>query len=90
MVSLFAQGLRNRLAKSNVDVVTIKPGFVDTPMTAEFDKSGLLWAKPEQIAAGIIKAMQKGKGEVYLPWFWWGIMLIIKHIPEAIFKRLSL
>jgi decaprenylphospho-beta-D-erythro-pentofuranosid-2-ulose 2-reductase len=90
MVTIFLQGLRNRLAKSNVDVVTIKPGFVDTPMTAEFDKSGPLWAKPEQIAAGIIKAMQKGKGEVYLPWFWWGVMLIIKHIPEAIFKRLSL
>lgn len=90
MVSIFAQGLRNRLAKSNVDVVTIKPGFVDTPMTAEFDKSGPLWAKPEQVAAGIIKAMQKGKGDVYLPWFWWGIMQIIKHIPEAIFKRLSL
>jgi decaprenylphospho-beta-D-erythro-pentofuranosid-2-ulose 2-reductase len=90
MVTIFLQGLRNRLAKSNVDVVTIKPGFVDTPMTAEFDKSGPLWAKPEQIAAGIIKAMQKGKGEVYLPWFWWGVMLIIKNIPEAIFKRLSL
>lgn len=90
MVSIFAQGLRNRLAKSNVDVVTIKPGFVDTPMTAEFDKSGPLWAKPEQVAAGIIKAMQKGKGDVYLPWFWWGIMQVIKHIPEAIFKRLSL
>lgn len=90
MVSIFAQGLRNRLAKSNVDVVTIKPGFVDTPMTAEFNKSGLLWAKPEQVAAGIIKAMQKGRGDVYLPWFWWGIMQIIKHIPEAIFKRLSL
>ncbi|MCK2042210.1 SDR family oxidoreductase [Chromohalobacter sp. TMW 2.2308] len=90
MVTLFLQGLRNRLAKSNVDVVTIKPGFVDTPMTAELDKGGPLWAKPEQIAKGIIKAMQKGKGEVYLPWFWWGIMLIIKHIPEAIFKRMSL
>jgi short-subunit dehydrogenase len=90
MVTLFAQGLRNRLAKANVDVVTIKPGFVDTPMTAELEKSGPLWAKPEQIAKGIVKAMQKGKGEVYLPWFWWGIMLIIKHIPEAIFKRLSL
>ncbi|WP_280563770.1 SDR family oxidoreductase [Chromohalobacter sp. 48-RD10] len=90
MVTLFLQGLRNRLAKANVDVVTIKPGFVDTPMTAELDKGGPLWAKPEQIATGIIKAMQKGKGEVYLPWFWWGIMLIIKHIPEAIFKRMSL
>lgn len=90
MVTLFLQGLRNRLAKANVDVVTIKPGFVDTPMTAAFDKGGPLWAEPEQIAKGIIKAMQKGKGEVYLPWFWWGIMLIIKHIPEAIFKRMSL
>lgn len=90
MVTLFLQGLRNRLAKANVDVVTIKPGFVDTPMTAELDKGGPLWAKPEQIATGIIKAMQKGKSEVYLPWFWWGIMLIIKHIPEANFKRMSL
>jgi short-subunit dehydrogenase len=90
MVSIFAQGLRNRLARSNVDVVTIKPGFVDTPMTAEFDKSGPLWAKPERIAAGIVKAMQKGKGDTYLPWFWWVIMQIIKHIPEAVFKRLSL
>lgn len=90
MVTLFLQGLRNRLAKANVDVVTIKPGFVDTPMTAEFNKKGPLWAKPEQIAKGIVNAMQKGKGEVYLPWFWWGIMLIIKHIPENIFKRMSL
>lgn len=90
MVAIFLQGLRNRLAKSNVDVVTIKPGFVDTPMTAAFDKSGPLWARPEQVAKGIIKAMQKGKGEVYLPWFWQGIMIIIKHIPDVIFKRLSL
>lgn len=90
MVTLFLQGLRNRLAKTNIDVVTIKPGFVDTPMTAGFDKTGPLWAKPEQIAKGIIKAMHKGKGEVYLPGFWWGIMLIIKHIPDFIFKRMSL
>ena len=90
MVTLFTQGLRNRLSKKNVDVVTIKPGFVDTPMTAEFEKAGLLWAQPESVAKGIIKAMQKGKSEVYLPWFWRPIMLIIKHIPEFIFKRLSL
>ena len=90
MVSLFLQGLRNRLTAKGVSVVTIKPGFVDSPMTADFDKSGPLWAQPEVIATGIIKAMQKGKNEVYLPWFWWGIMQIIKHIPEAIFKRLSL
>lgn len=90
MVSLFMQGLRNRLAKKGVSVVTIKPGFVDSPMTADFDKSGPLWVKPEAIAKGIVRAMQKGKGEVYLPWFWYFIMQIIKHIPEIIFKRLSL
>lgn len=90
MVSVFMQGLRNRLAKSNVSVVNIKPGFVATPMTAHLDQSGPLWAQPEQVASGIISAMQKGKDDVYLLWFWRWIMLIITHIPEAIFKRLSL
>jgi len=90
MVSLFAEGLRNRLASSGVDVVTIKPGFVDTPMTAEFDRSGPLWAQPETVARGIIHAMTRGKNNVYLPGFWSLIMFIIKHIPETVFKRLSL
>ncbi|MCV6590706.1 MAG: SDR family oxidoreductase [Marinobacterium sp.] len=90
MVSLFMQGLRNRLHKHNVSVVTIKPGFVDTPMTKGFDKSGFLWAQPDKVARGIIRSMQKGKGEVYLPGFWQLIMLIIRSIPESIFKRLSL
>jgi len=90
MVSIFLQGLRNRLASKGVSVVTIKPGFVDTPMTSEFDKKGPLWAKPDAIAKGILSAMRKGKNEVYLPWFWWWIMQIIKHIPETIFKKLSL
>ena len=90
MVTIFLQGLRNRLYKNGTDVVTIKPGFVDTPMTDSLDKSGPLWAKPNTVAAGIIKAMRKGRQEVYLPWFWWGIMQIIRHIPELIFKRLSL
>ncbi|MED5389215.1 MAG: SDR family oxidoreductase [Pseudomonadota bacterium] len=90
MVSIFMQGLRNRLSSHGVDVVTIKPGFVDTPMTAEFDKSGPLWARPDAVAAGVVRAMQKGRSEVYLPGFWWPIMLVIKHIPEFIFRRLSL
>lgn len=90
MVTIFLQGLRNRLYRHGTDVVTIKPGFVDTPMTDGFDKSGPLWAKPDVVAAGIVKAMRKGRQEVYLPWFWWGIMQIIRHIPEFIFKRLSL
>jgi short-subunit dehydrogenase len=89
VVTTFLQGLRARLAKSGVHVLTIKPGFVDTPMTAAFDK-GLLWVKPEVIAEGIEKAIDKRKDEVYLPWFWQIIMAIITRIPEKIFKKLSL
>lgn len=88
-LSIFMQGLRNRLNKHNVHVLTIKPGFVDTPMTKEF-KKGLLWVKPETIAKGIVRAIDKKREVVYLPFFWRFIMLIIKSIPEKIFKRLSL
>ena len=89
MVSLFLQGLRNRLSKKNVQVLTIKPGFVDTPMTAAFTK-GALWARPEAVARGIVKAVDKRRDEVYLPGFWRLIMLLIRHIPESLFKKLSL
>ena len=89
MVSLFLQGLRNRLARKGVQVLTIKPGFVDTPMTAAFPK-GPLWARPEAIARGIVKAVERGADEVYLPGFWRLIMLIIRHVPERVFKKMSL
>lgn len=88
-VSLFLQGLRNRLYKSGVQVLTIKPGFVDTPMTADF-KKGLLWAQPASIARGIVSAIDNHKDVVYLPRFWRYLMLIIKGIPEQVFKRLRL
>ena len=88
-VSIFMEGLRNRLHKSGVQILTIKPGFVDTPMTANF-KKGLLWSQPDDIARGIIKAIDRGGNVVYLPWFWKFIMLIIRLIPEFIFKRLKL
>ncbi len=88
-VSIFLQGLRNRLHSRGVHVVTIKPGFVDTPMTRDFAKT-MLWATPEQIALGIYNAIRKKKDVVYLPWFWVLIMWIIKAIPEPVFKRLHL
>ncbi|MCW8905836.1 MAG: SDR family oxidoreductase [Sedimenticola sp.] len=88
-VTLYLQGLRQRLYKSGVHVVTIKPGFVDTPMTAGFEK-GLLWAKPDQVARGIHSAIDKKRNVAYVPWFWQIIMLVIKAIPESIMKRLSL
>ena len=89
MVSTFLQGLRNRLYSAGVNVLDIKPGFVDTPMTAEFPK-GALWAQPEDIAKSIIKGIEKNRQTLYSPWFWWGIMLIIRSIPETLFKRLKL
>lgn len=88
-VSTYASGLRQRLNKRGINVLTIKPGFVDTPMTAAF-KKGALWAKPDQIARGIIRAIDKRRGVVYLPWFWWGIMAVIRGIPESVFRRIKL
>ncbi|MEM8780702.1 MAG: SDR family oxidoreductase [Cyanobacteria bacterium P01_G01_bin.49] len=88
-LSLFLQGMRSRLAKSNVHVMTVKPGFVDTKMT--FGKSGMfLVASPQQIATAIASGLRKKKNVIYTPWFWRGIMLIIRSIPESIFKKLKL
>ncbi|MRW85299.1 SDR family oxidoreductase [Pseudoduganella sp. FT26W] len=89
MLAVFLQGLRNRLFKAGVHVLTIKPGFVDTPMTAAFPK-GPLWATPEQVAGAIVKAMDGRRNVLYTPFFWLGIMTVIRAIPEAVFKKLSL
>jgi short-subunit dehydrogenase len=88
-LSLYLQGLRNRLYASGVRVITVKPGFVDTAMT--YGLPGLfLVASPQDIGARIVRALDKSADVVYLPWFWRYIMLIIRHIPEPVFKRLKL
>ena len=89
-VAIFCQGLRNRLFSKGVHVLTVKPGFVDTPMTAAFDKSGPLWATPDVVAKSIVKGIVSKKNTIYTPGFWWLIMTVITNIPEMIFKRLSL
>lgn len=89
MISLFSSGLRARLSRVGVVVVTIKPGFVDTPMTAHLKKNPL-YARPETVGQRIYTAMLKGEAVVYVPWFWRYIMLVICHIPERLFKKLSL
>lgn len=89
MVSTYLQGMRNRLNKSGVQVLDIKPGFVDTSMTENF-KKGLLWSQPETIAEQTISGLEKNKKVIYTPKFWALIMLIIKSIPEAIFVKLKL
>ena len=88
-VTVFASGLRNRLHTKGVRVITIVPGFVDTPMTADLAK-GPLWAAPEQVAGDIVRALERGFGVVYTPGFWRWIMSAIRHIPERLFVRMKL
>ncbi|HEX2914208.1 MAG TPA: SDR family oxidoreductase [Chloroflexia bacterium] len=88
-IEAYMQGLRNRLYKAGVSVLIIKPGTVDTPMTAGF-KKGPLFASPQKVAQEIHDAMLKGKDVLYTPFYWRYIMLIIKSIPEPVFKRLNL
>jgi decaprenylphospho-beta-D-erythro-pentofuranosid-2-ulose 2-reductase len=86
-LEIFLSGLRQRLHPRGVQVLLVKPGFVDTPMTAAF-KKGPLWASPERVAQDIVRAMEQGRAVIYTPWFWRWIMLIIRLIPERIFVRL--
>jgi decaprenylphospho-beta-D-erythro-pentofuranosid-2-ulose 2-reductase len=89
-VTNFCSGLRHRLFACGVRVVTILPGFVDTPMTAALPKTGPLWAQPEQVAADIQNALERRNGALYTPWFWRWMMLIVMHLPQAIFLRSKL
>jgi short-subunit dehydrogenase len=88
-LTVFLQGLRNRLFSSGVSVTTIKPGFVDTAMT--WGRPGLfLVASPQAAAKRIVEAALKGEDEAYVPRFWRPVMLLIRLIPEKLFKRLKL
>lgn len=89
-ISVFCDGLRARLLPYNVHVLTIKPGFVDTPMTKDLSLPLFLVASPQQVATSIHHAINKRKDILYVPWFWRWIMLIIKLIPNKIFKNLKI
>ena len=89
-LGIYLSGLRNRLNKHGVRVITVLPGFMRTKMTQSMALPGLLTATPEQAAADILAAYQKSRDVVYIRWFWRWIMAVIKAIPESLFKRLSL
>lgn len=88
-LTIFLEGLRNRLFPYNVHVLTVKPGFVATPMTDHLEK-GMLFASAEYVGKDIFNAIKKNKDILYTPCFWHLIMLVVKHIPEFIFKRLKM
>lgn len=89
-LATFCSGLRARLSKAGVSVTLIKPGFVRTPMTAGLPLPEKLVASPEQVASQIVNAIERGQACRYTPGFWRYIMLIIRLIPDAVFRRLSL
>jgi short-subunit dehydrogenase len=89
-LAVFVEGLRHRLTPTGVRVILVKPGFIDTPMTAAIEKKGPLWATTDAVARDIVEAMQRSNATIYTPWFWRGIMAIIRNIPDAIFCKSQL
>ena len=87
-LNIFVDGVRNRIDRSGVHVLTIKPGFVATPMTAHLPQNAL-FATPSKVAVGIFNAVKKRKDVVYVPAFWAVIMLILRMVPRRIFKKLN-
>ena len=86
----YLSGLRNRLHAANVQVLTVKPGFVATKMTEGLDLPKKLTAQPEEVAKDIFNAQQKGKNTLYTKWIWKWIMMIIRNLPEWQFKKMNI
>jgi len=90
-LSAFLSGLRQSLAGRGVRVVTVKPGYVRTRMTEALRLPGPITAAPAEVAEAVYRAAEQGRGEIiYVRWMWRWIMLVIKLIPEPVFKRLRL
>jgi len=89
-LALLVQGLAHRLARCGAHAVVVKPGFVDTPMTAGIAKGGPLWAKPDAVAAIIKRAAEKSGPVVYAPGFWRWIMLAVRAVPSPVFHKTKL
>jgi len=89
-LTAFLSGLRNRLAKKGVHVITVKPGFVATKMVEVADRPTKLTATPEEVAAAIEKAVARKRNIIYVKPFWAVIMMVVRNIPEPIFKALKI
>lgn len=90
LVARYAQGLQHRFASTGVQVVLIKPGPTDTPMTAHLKSKGARLASAEIVAKQIIEGLKVGKPVIYVPGKWWLIMMVVRHIPAAVFNKLNI
>ena len=90
-LSIYLQGLRNRLAAHGVHVLTVKAGFVDTPMLRNtVEELPALTVSPDRVARDVRRALRRGRNVIYSPWYWRVVMMVIKWIPERIFKHMRL
>ena len=90
LMERYAEGMQHRFSGSGVNIVLVKPGPTDTPMTAEMKSSGMKLSPVEPVAKEIVSGIEKGKPVIYSPLKWWIIMTIIKHIPRCIFNKLNI
>ena len=86
----FLEGLQQAYTGTKLRVVRVSQASWTTPMTADFAKGGPLWATPDRVASDIERAVDRGRAVVYTPWFWWPIMMIIRHLPRFVFHRLKI
>jgi short-subunit dehydrogenase len=86
-LNIYLQGLRTRLYPAGVTVTTLKLGPVDTPMTTDHPKHAL-FARPDAVARDIVTAIDDGTPEAFVPWYWRGIMAVVKGTPEPVFQKL--
>ena len=86
-LNIYLQGVRTRLWPRGVRVQTLKLGPVDTPMTTTHRKN-LLFSRADAVAAEIVAAIDAGRAEAYVPWYWRQIMAVVRNIPEPLLQRL--
>lgn len=90
LVTRYVQGLQHRFAGTNVKVVLIKPGPTETPMTAALTANGAKMASVQEVAQGIVAAIEKGTPVAYVPGKWWLIMMVIRHLPRFVFNKMNI
>ena len=87
-VNVYCEGLRSRLWASGARVVTVKLGPVDTPMTVDHEKNAT-FSTPDRVARSIVRAIDRKRAVVYVPWFWRPLMSVVRNLPESLFQKIG-